>query len=82
MLFPAFGAHISGAEFQYPDRSWKEMCGLMANLVAESGGNKGQLSHLVEAFFVRAYICRLPETTLADSRVQHLQTPEATKMKE
>ena len=75
MLFPAFGAHISGAEFQYPDRSWKEMCGLMANLVAESGGNKGQLSHLVEAFFVRAYICRLPEATLADSRVLHLQTP-------
>ena len=27
MLFPVLGAHISGAEFQYPDRSWKEMCG-------------------------------------------------------
>ena len=24
MLFPIFGAHISGAEFQYPDLSWKE----------------------------------------------------------
>ena len=23
MLFPIFGAHISGAEFQYPDLSWK-----------------------------------------------------------
>ena len=43
---------MSGAEFQYPDLSWKEPCGQMANLVAESGGNKGQLSHLVEA------ICR------------------------
>ena len=52
MLFPILGAHISGAEFQYPDLSWKELCGQMANLVAESGGNKGQLSHLVEA------ICR------------------------
>ena len=29
MLFPALGAHISGAEFMYPDRSWKEMCGMM-----------------------------------------------------
>ena len=52
MLFPILGAHMSGAEFQYPDLSWKEPCGQMANLVAESGGNKGQLSHLVEA------ICR------------------------
>ncbi len=52
MLFPVLGAHISGAEFQYPDRSWKETCGMMANLVAETGGNKGQLSTLVEA------ICR------------------------
>ncbi len=46
MLFPVLGAHMSGAEFQYPDLSWKEPCGQMANLVAESGGNKGQLSHL------------------------------------
>ena len=52
MLFPILGAHVSGAEFQYPDLSWKEPCGQMANLVAESGGNKGQLSNLVEA------ICR------------------------
>ena len=52
MLFPVLGAHVSGSEFQYPDFSWREMCGQMANLVAESGGNKGQLSKLVEA------ICR------------------------
>ena len=52
MLFPILGAHASGAEFQYPDLTWKEVCGMMANLVAESGGNKGQLSLLVEA------ICR------------------------
>ena len=52
MFFPVLGAHISGAEFQYPDNSWKEMTGMMANLVANSGDNKGQLSPLVEA------ICR------------------------
>ena len=49
MLFPILGAHISGTEFQYPDLTWKEPCGMMAHLVAESGGNKGQLSYLVEA---------------------------------
>ena len=49
MFFPILSAHISGSEFQYPDLTWKEMCGQMANLVAESGGNKGQLSSIVEA---------------------------------
>ena len=52
MLFSPLGAHISGAEFQYPDLSWKETSGMLANLVAESGAGKGQLSALVEA------ICR------------------------
>ena len=52
MSFPSFGAHISGAEFQYPDNSWKELTGMMGNLVAKSGDNKGQFSPLVEA------ICR------------------------
>ena len=31
MLFPILGAHISGAEFQYPDLTWKEMYGQMAH---------------------------------------------------
>jgi hypothetical protein len=42
MFFPLLGAHISGSEFLYHDLDWKELCGMMANLVAESGGNKGQ----------------------------------------
>ena len=52
MFFPVLGAHISGTEFQYPDYSWKEPTGMMANLVAHSGDNKGQLSTLAKA------ICR------------------------
>ena len=52
MLFPSLGAHISGTEFQYPDLTWKEPTGMMANLVGDSGCNKGQLGNLVEA------ICR------------------------
>ena len=47
MLFPVLGAHVSGSEFQYPDLTWKELCGQMANLVADSGGNKSQFSYLV-----------------------------------
>ena len=46
MLSTSLGAPISGTEFQYPDLGWKEPCGMMANLGADSGGNKGQLSNL------------------------------------
>ena len=49
MFFPVLGAHISGAEFQYPDYSWKKPTGMMANLVAKSGDNKGQFTTLVGA---------------------------------
>ena len=52
MFFPVLGAHISGTEFMYPDNTWKEPTGMMANLVAKSGDNKGQFPILVEA------ICR------------------------
>ena len=52
MLFPILGAHVSGAEFQHPSNVWMELCGMMANLVADSGCNKGQLNGWVEA------ICR------------------------
>ena len=52
MFFPVLGAHISGAEFQYPDNSWKEPAGMMTNLVAHSGDNKGQFKDLTNA------ICR------------------------
>ncbi len=48
MFFPILGAHVSGSEFQYPDLTWKELCGMMANLVADSGCNKGQLSLFLE----------------------------------
>ena len=76
MLFPVLGAHISGAEFMYPDRSWKEMCGMMGNLVAESGAGKGQLSGLVEA------LCRdfrqhdEEELTKQGARTQYLNMPK------
>ena len=49
MLFPALGAYVSGSEFQYADLSWKEICGQMAHLVAESGMGKGQLTVCIEA---------------------------------
>ena len=52
MLFPVLGAYVSGAEFQYPDLTWKELCGILANQVADFDGNKGKLTYLVEA------ICR------------------------
>jgi hypothetical protein len=37
MFFPILGAHMSGAEFQYLDLTWKELCVQMANLAVKSG---------------------------------------------
>ena len=45
MFFHIFAVHISGAKFQYPDNKWQEMCGLMANLVADSGINHLKTRH-------------------------------------
>ena len=44
MLFSILGAHVSGAEFMYPDLSWKETSGMLANIAAKSGVRKGKLS--------------------------------------
>ena len=69
MLLPILSAHVSGAEFQYPDLSWKELCGQMANLVAESGGNKGQLSHFTEAIcHILITFCPLTHHFLLDKK--------------
>ena len=49
MLFPSLGAHISGAEFLYPDNKYYELCGQMGHLIGPSGIGKDQLHDLVEA---------------------------------
>ena len=41
MLFPILGAHLKETEILYPGQSWKEPCGMMANLVAGNNGNGG-----------------------------------------
>ena len=42
MFFPVLDAHMSDAELQYPDNSWKELTGIMAYLMSKSGDHKGQ----------------------------------------
>ena len=60
MLFPSFYAHISDAEFQYPDRIWKETCGIMAQLVGDSGGTIGLLMrHLNLGFPITCQYCEI-----------------------
>ena len=76
MLFPPLGAHMSGSEFQYPDLTWKEPCGQMANLVSDTGGNKGQLSLLVEAERGNCHSSSRPKGALdiETSRLQDIET--------
>jgi hypothetical protein len=72
MFFPILGAHISGAEFQYPDFSWKEPTGMMANIVAHSGDNKGQLTTLAKA------VCRdFRQHDEAEEKIQNAMALEA-----
>ena len=46
MNFLVLGVHVSGAKFMYPDLIWKELFGMMKNLVADSGCNKGQFTNI------------------------------------
>jgi len=46
MIFPVLGAHVSGVKFMYPDLIWKELFGMMKNLVADSCRNKGQFTNI------------------------------------
>lgn len=41
---PAFNTNLTLVKFLYSDDKYHDLCGQMANLVAESGDNKGQLS--------------------------------------
>ena len=39
-FFPILGAHISDAEFQFPDLIWKVMCRQMAHLITDSSNKE------------------------------------------
>ena len=41
ILFSLLESHASGAKFMRLDRKWKEMCGMMGNLVADRRHRKG-----------------------------------------
>ena len=49
MTLPALAAHVSGAEFKYPDNKYYELCGQMGHLIGPSGIGKDELHDLVEA---------------------------------
>ena len=49
MTIPALAAHVTGAEFKYPDNKYYELCGQMGHLIGPSGIGKDELHDLVEA---------------------------------
>ena len=44
MLFPILGAHVSGAEFMYSDKSRKETSGILAKIFSPEGIPKASRS--------------------------------------
>ena len=80
-LFSAAASHISGTEFLYPDQTWKEMCGIMDTLTANSAGGKGQLQGYVEAIM---HVARLHDKQELDKLVEwqkSMKTKGANKEK-
>ena len=61
MLFPILGAQISGSELQHPDLNWKELCGIMAYLVADSGCFKGYMTEIYGDMEIIPYACNVIE---------------------
>ena len=43
MTLPALAAHVSGAEFKYPDNKYYALCGQMGHLIGPSGIGKDEL---------------------------------------
>ena len=43
-VFPILRAHISVEKFQSQDLTWKELCGIIPNSVAESGVIRGKIT--------------------------------------
>ena len=41
ILFSLLESHASGAKFMRPNQKWKEMCGIMGNLMADRRRRKG-----------------------------------------
>ena len=44
--FPCSRSTRQWSQIHVSDLSWKEMCGMMGNLVADSGCNKGQFTNI------------------------------------
>lgn len=59
LFFPVLGSHISNTKFLYPDQSWKEICGMLAHLISDSGMGKGQLTGCIEAIMHNARLPRI-----------------------
>ena len=56
----------------YPDQNWKEMCGMLANLVADSGAGKGRKD------FAEYYVSALAKNKLGGQEKRAWRVWEGT----
>ena len=57
ILFPILGAHVSGAEFMYSDKSSKETSGILAKIFSPEGFSKPK-SNSLKRIHPRIGTCR------------------------
>lgn len=77
ILFSLLESHASGAEFMRPDQKWKEMYGIMGNLVADRRRREGPNVRTTR----RALCCNFrqhdeKEPTKLGARTRYLNMPK------
>ena len=76
ILFSLLESHASGAKFMRLDRKWKEMCGMMGNLVADRRHRKGPTVMTCGNHLSRLPPARWRGTHEACARTRHLNMPK------
>ena len=77
ILFSLLESHASGAEFMRSNQKWKEICGMMGNLMADRRRRKGQTVMTTGRALCRNFRQHEEEEiTKLGARTRYLNTPE------
>ena len=80
ILFSLLESHASGAKFMRPDQKWKEMCGMMGNLMADRRRRKRQTVRTTGGAIFRDFRQHdEEERTKVGARTRYLNMPEVER---
>ena len=77
ILFSLMESHVNGAKFMRPNQKWKEMCGMMGNLMADRRCRKGQTVRTTGGTICRDFRQHdEEERTKVGARTRYLNMPK------